>query len=256
MIDPRAIVHPDAKIADDVWVGPFAVIEENVEIGSGSKIYAHTIIKGPTIIGKNNKIFQFASVGEDCQDLKYAGEATWLKIGDNNTIREGCTIHRGTVQDNGETVIGNNNLLMAYVHVAHDCIIGNHCILSNNAALAGHVKLGDSVLLGGFAVVHQFCQIGSYSMMRGMSALFMDLPAYVMASGSPAKASGMNFEGMRRQGWSSEKINLLRKAYKTVYRSGLMVSDALLILNKMAKDSSEIKLFAESIKNSKRGIIR
>lgn len=256
MIDPSAAIHPDAEIEDDVHIGPFSVIGANVKIGRGSRIYSHVVIKGPCRIGKNNKVFQFSSVGEACQDLKYAGEPTLLEIGDNNTIREGCTIHRGTVQDQGATRIGNNNLLMAYVHVAHDCIIGNDCILSNNVGLAGHVKMGDSVLLGGYAAAHQFCQIGSFSMVRGMSGLFKDLPAYVMASGTPAKATGMNFEGMRRKGWSPEDINALRNAYKIVYRQGLLIDEALLILDDMAKDAPVIKLFTESIKNSKRGIIR
>ena len=256
MIDPRAVIHPDAKIADDVQIGPFSMIGPHVEIGSGSKVHSHVVIKGPTKIGANNTIFQFSSVGEDCQDLKYAGEPTQLTIGDNNIIREGCTIHRGTVQDSGMTHIGNNNVFMAYVHIAHDCIIGNHCILSNNATLAGHVRLGNSVLMGGFTAVHQFCKIGSFSMMRGASSLFMDLPAYVMASGNPAKAAGMNYEGMRRRGWSSETINRLRKAYKVIYRQGNLLADAITILDEMAEDTPEITALSESLKTSERGIIR
>jgi len=256
LIDPRAVIHPDTSIADDVEVGPFTVIGPNVEIGAGSKIHSHALIKGPTTIGCNNTIFQFASVGEDCQDLKYSGEPTCLRIGDNNIIRENCTIHRGTVQDNSLTSIGNNNVFMAYVHIAHDCVIGNHCIFSNNATLAGHVKVGDHVILGGFAGVHQFCTIGSYSMMRGASSLFMDLPAYIMVSGNPAKATGMNYEGMRRRGWPSETINALRKAYKVVYRQGHLITEAIEILDEMSIKTPEVKLFADSLRQAKRGIVR
>ena len=256
MIDPNAAVHPDAQIADDVQIGPFCMIGADVKIGSGSKIHSHVVIKGPTTIGRGNTIFQFSSVGEDCQDLKYGGEKTQLKIGDGNVIRENCTIHRGTVQGGGVTSIGNNNLLMAYVHIAHDCVISNDCILSNNAGLAGHVILGDSVIMGGFTAAHQFCQIGAYSMMRGGSALFMDLPAFVMASGNPAKAAGMNYEGMRRRGWSSKTINALKTSYKIIYKQGRLLSDAIKILEEMAEETPEISMLSNSLKQSRRGIIR
>ena len=256
MIDSRAVIHPSARLADDVEVGPFTTIGADVEIGPGTKIHSHAVIKGPTTIGRNNTIYQFSSVGEDCQDKKYNGEPTRLEIGDNNVIREGCTIHRGTVQDNSLTRIGDNNLLMAYVHVAHDCMVGNNCTLANNASLAGHVVLGDNVILGGFSAVHQFCQIGTGAMMAVSSTLFKDLPAYVMASGSPAEARGMNFEGMRRRGMSDATIRSLRQAYKIVYRQGLKLTEAVEVLQGMAVDLPEMDILIESLQSSTRGITR
>ena len=254
-IDPRAIVDERAIIADDVQIGPWSIVGPDVEIGSGTVIHSHVVIRGPTKIGRNNRIFQFASVGEDCQDLKYNGEPTRLEIGDGNTIREGCTIHRGTVQDNSLTCIGSNNLLMAYVHIAHDCMVGDRCIFANNASLAGHVEVGSGVILGGFTGIHQFCKIGDYSMSAGSSTIFKDVPAFVMASGSPAVPQGMNFEGMRRRGYSKELIRTLRTAYKTVYRQGLRLPEALEQLESYA-DQHEVKLFIDSLKASTRGIIR
>ncbi len=254
-IDSRAIVDERAVIADDVQIGPFSIIGPDVEIGAGTVVHSHVVIKGPTRIGRNNTIYQFASVGEDCQDLKYAGEPTHLEIGDGNTIREGCTIHRGTVQDNSLTRIGSNNLLMAYVHVAHDCMVGDGCIFANNASLAGHVEVGNGVILGGFTGIHQFCKIGDYSMSAGNSTIFKDVPAFVMAAGSPAVPQAMNFEGMRRRGYSKELIRTLRTAYKTVYRQGLRLPEALEQLEQYA-DQPEVKLFIDSLKASTRGIIR
>ncbi len=256
MIDSRAIIHPSAQLDRDVEVGPFTVIGPDVEIGAGTKIHSHAVIKGPTRIGKNNTIFQFASVGEDCQDKKYAGEPTRLEIGDNNVIREGCTIHRGTVQDQSLTRIGSNNLLMAYVHVAHDCMVGDNCIFANNTAIAGHVIVGDGVILGGLTTVHQFCQIGAYSMSAAHSAIFKDVPAFIMVSGNPAEAHGMNFEGMRRRGWSDEVIRSLRQAYKVIYRQGLKTSQAVEVLQGMAAETSQMQLLVESLQSSTRGITR
>ena len=256
MIDSRAIIHPSAQLDRDVEVGPFTVIGPDVEIGAGTKIHSHAVIKGPTRIGKNNTIFQFASVGEDCQDKKYAGEPTRLEIGDNNVIREGCTIHRGTVQDQSLTRIGSNNLLMAYVHVAHDCMVGDNCIFANNTAIAGHVIVGDGVILGGLTTVHQFCQIGAYSMSAAHSAIFKDVPAFIMVSGNPAEAHGMNFEGMRRRGWSDEIIRSLRQAYKVIYRQGLKTSQAVEVLQGMAAETSQLQLLVESLQSSTRGITR
>ncbi|OQX33121.1 MAG: acyl-[acyl-carrier-protein]--UDP-N-acetylglucosamine O-acyltransferase [Oceanospirillales bacterium LUC14_002_19_P2] len=256
MIDSRAIIHPSAQLDRDVEVGPFTVIGPDVEIGAGTKIHSHAVIKGPTRIGKNNTIFQFASVGEDCQDKKYAGEPTRLEIGDNNVIREGCTIHRGTVQDQSLTKIGSNNLLMAYVHVAHDCMVGDHCIFANNTAIAGHVIVGDGVILGGLTTVHQFCQIGAYSMSAAHSAIFKDVPAFIMVSGNPAEAHGMNFEGMRRRGWSDEVIRSLRQAYKVIYRQGLKTSQAVEVLQGMAAETTQVQLLVESLQSSTRGITR
>ncbi|CAM3689216.1 acyl-ACP--UDP-N-acetylglucosamine O-acyltransferase [Parendozoicomonas haliclonae] len=256
MIDSRAVIHPSARLADDVEVGPFTTIGPDVEIGAGTKIHSHVVIKGPTTIGRNNTIFQFSSVGEECQDKKYRGEPTRLEIGDNNIIREGCTLHRGTVQDNSLTRIGSNNLLMAYVHVAHDCLVGDNCILANNTALAGHVVVDNDVILGGFTTVHQFCRIGRGSMTAAGTGLFKDLPAYIMASGSPAEAHGMNFEGMRRRGWSDDTIRALRRAYKVIYRQNLKLTEAVEVLQGMAEQAPQIEVLVSSLLGSTRGIVR
>lgn len=256
LIDPRAIIDPSAKLADDVQVGPWSIIGANVEIGEGSVIGPHVIVKGPTRIGRNNRIFQFSSVGEDTPDMKYKGEATRLVIGDNNVIREGVTIHRGTVQDRSETTIGDNNLLMAYVHVGHDCVIGNHCILVNNASIAGHVHVGDWAILGGYSLVHQFCRMGEHSFSGMQTAIGKDVPAYVMAYGTPAKARSINTEGLRRRGFSDEAIMALRRAYKIVYRQGLTVEVALAALSDLADEFPEVATFRDSIRTSSRGITR
>ncbi len=256
MIDPQAIIHPRANIADDVVVGPWTYVGCDVTIDSGTVIGPHVVIKGPTKIGKNNKIFQFASIGEDCQDKKYKGEPTWLEIGDHNIIREGCTIHRGTVQDNSVTKIGDDNLLMAYVHVAHDCVVGNHVVMANNASLAGHVVVNDRAVLGGFTVVHQFSTIGSYSMCGATSWVNLDVPAFVTVSGNPARARGLNFEGMRRNDFSNETMSFLKQAYKIVFRQGLVLKDALMQLRDLSRQSSEVQAFVDSIRQSQRGIIR
>lgn len=236
-------------------VGPWTYIGPDVEIDSGTVISSHVVIKGPTRIGKNNRIYQFASVGEDCQDKKYKGEPTRLEIGDNNVIRESCTIHRGTVQDESLTRIGSGNLLMAYVHVAHDCMVGDNNIFANNASLAGHVHVDHDVILGGFAGVHQFCRIGAHSMASMGSMIVKDVPAFVMVSGDTAQAHGMNYEGMRRRNFPKETINSLRKAYKVVYRSGLTVQQAIAELESWPP-LEQLTLFIDSIKNSQRGITR
>lgn len=256
LIDPRAIVDPAARLAPDVQVGPWTIIGPDVEIGEGTVIASHVVLKGPTKIGRNNKIYQFSSVGEDTPDLKYAGEPTRLVIGDNNVIREGVTIHRGTVQDRGETTIGNNNLLMAYVHVGHDSVIGNHCILVNNTALAGHVHVDDWAILSGFTLVHQYCHIGAHSFSAMGTAIGKDIPAFVTVAGNPAEARTMNFEGMRRRGISEAAMQSLRRAYKIVYRNGLTVDEALSQLEESAASFAEVELFCTSIRNSTRGIIR
>jgi len=219
-VHPQAIVDASAKLADNVTVGPWSYIGPGVEIGEGTEIMSHVVIKGPTVIGRNNRIFQFSSVGEECQDKKYAGEPTRLVIGDNNIIRENCTVHRGTVQDQGETRIGNDNLLMAYVHVAHDCVLGNNTILANCTTLAGHVKVDDHAILGGGTMVHQFCHIGAHSMAAGGSIVLKDIPAYVMASGQSAQPHGMNVEGLKRRGFGKDILVSLRRAYKVIYRQG------------------------------------
>lgn len=256
-IHPTAIIDPSAHIADDVTIGPYSIIGANVTIGSGCEIGPHVVIKGHTTIGKNNRIFQFATVGEDCQDKKYKGEQTFLEIGDNNVIRENCTIHRGTVQDQSITRIGSGNLLMVNTHIAHDCIVGDDCIFANNAGIAGHVKVGNSVIIGGNTGVHQFCQIGSYAMTGGASLVLKDIPAYVMVFGNPAQATGMNFEGMRRRGWSSETIGLLKRAYKMVYRQGLTLEVAISQLEQdILPNCPEASVFIDSLKASTRGITR
>lgn len=256
-IHPTAIIDGSAKIADDVTIGAYTIIGPDVEIGAGCEIGPHVVIKGPSKIGCNNRIFQFATVGEECQDKKFRGERTFLEIGDNNVIRENCTIHRGTVQDQGITRIGSNNLFMVNTHIAHDCVVGDDCIFANNAGLAGHVKVGNGVIVGGNTGVHQFCQIGSYAMMGGASLVLKDIPAFVMVSGNPAQAAGMNFEGMRRRGWSSETITLLKRAYKIVYRQGLTLEVAVQQLEQdILPVCPEVALFIDSLKASTRGITR
>ena len=256
MIDPRAIIDPTAVLADDVSVGPWSVIGPGVEIGAGTVVESHVIIKGPTVIGKDNHIFQFSTVGEATPDLKYKGEETCLVIGDNNVIREGVTIHRGTVQDRGETTIGNDNLLMAYVHVGHDSVIGNHCILVNNAALAGHVHIGDWAILGGYTLVHQFCKIGEHCFTGMGSAIGKDVPAYVMVNGNPAVAKTINAEGLRRRGFSKEDISTINKAFKLVYRRGLTKEESLQELRALEENCKPLNAMIESLESSTRGIQR
>ncbi|WP_299973619.1 acyl-ACP--UDP-N-acetylglucosamine O-acyltransferase [uncultured Pseudoteredinibacter sp.] len=256
LIDPRAIIDPSAQIADDVEVGPWSIIGPNVSIAEGTVVHSHVIIKGPTKIGRNNRIFQFSSIGEDTPDLKYQGEPTTLTIGDNNTIREGVTIHRGTVQDRGETLIGSDNLIMAYAHIGHDSVVGNNCVLINNASLAGHVHVDDWAILGGYTLVHQFCRIGAHSFTGMGSAIGKDVPAYVMVSGAPASARSINAEGLRRRGFSKEDIAAVNKAYKLVYRRGLTVDEALEELNALKQNSSKVEALIESLQKSTRGIIR
>lgn len=256
MIHPQAIIEPGAVIGKNVTIGPWTHIASNVVIGDNCEIKSHVVINGPTRIGKGNKIFQFASIGEDCQDLKYADEPTELIIGDNNTFRESCTIHRGTIQDNSLTQIGSNNLFMAYTHVAHDCIVGNNCIFANNASIAGHVHVGDYAILGAMSGVHQFCQIGAHSFTAGTTTVLKDIPAYVMASGSPAKPHGLNSEGLKRRGFEKNTILAIKRAYKIVYRQGHSVNDALDLIAETSEQSTELDDFCRSIKESNRGIIR
>ena len=255
MIHPTALIDPGARLADDVEVGPFTVVGPDVEIGPGSRIGPHVVIKGPTVLGARTRIFQFASVGEDCQDKKYAGEPTRLVMGDDNVVREGVTLHRGTVQDRDETTIGSRNLFMAYVHVGHDCVIGNDCILANQVTLAGHVKMGDFAILGGLSAVHQFCHFGTHAMAGGGSIITKDTPAYVMINGNPAQVHGLNLVGLKRRGFSRDALKALGEAYKLVYRQGLTVEQALAeIRSRFALVETEA--FAASIEASTRGIIR
>lgn len=255
-IDPRAIIDPSAELADDVQVGPWSIIGPGVKIGSGTIIHSHVIVKGPTSIGANNRIFQFSSVGEDTPDLKYDGEPTTLVIGDDNIIREGVTIHRGTIQDRGETRIGNNNLIMAYAHIGHDSVVGNNCVLINNASLAGHVIVDDWAILGGYSLIHQFCTIGAHSFTGMGAAVGKDVPAYVMVAGAPAGARSINAEGLRRRGFSKEEIAVVNKAFKLVYRRGLTVDEALAELSVLRESCGKIQPMIDSLQNSTRGIIR
>ncbi|GAB1256759.1 acyl-ACP--UDP-N-acetylglucosamine O-acyltransferase [Aurantivibrio plasticivorans] len=256
MIHPTAIIDPKAKLADDVEVGPWTTIGPNVEIGSGTRIESHVIIKGPTHIGSGNHIFQFSSIGEDPADKKYQGEDTRLVIGDNNVIREGVTLHRGTVQDRSETTIGNDNLIMAYVHIGHDSVVGNHCVLVNNTALAGHIIVSDWAVLSGYTLVHQFCKIGAHSFTGMGTAVGKDIPAYVVVTGNPAEAKSINSEGLRRRGFSKESITAINKAYKILYRRGLTLEEAILQLQDMATDVPEINALIDSLRSSTRGIVR
>jgi UDP-N-acetylglucosamine acyltransferase len=256
LIDPKAIIDPNATLAPDVQVGPYSVIGPDVEIDSGCVIESHAVIKGPTRIGRHNHIYQFAIVGEATPDLKYKGEPTRLIIGDHNVIREGVTLHRGTVQDRGETSIGNHNLLMAYVHVGHDSVLGNHCVLVNNAALAGHVHVGDWAILGGFTLVHQFCKIGAHAFTAMGSAIGKDVPAYVTVSGNPAEAKSINTEGLRRRGFTKEQLALLSKAFKLIYRRGLRLEEALSSLEELAVNEPALTVLIDSLRSSERGIVR
>lgn len=254
MIDSQAFVHPDAKIGNNVSIGPWSYIGPQVEIGDNCQINSHVVIKGPTRIGKGNKIFQFSSVGEECQDKKYDDEPTELIIGDNNVIREGCTIHRGTIQDEGITRIGSGNLLMAYVHVAHDCVVGDHCIFANNATLAGHVEVGDHAILGGMVGVHQFVKIGAHAFIGATSFLNQDVPPYVIAAGQPAAPRGVNTEGLKRRGFDKEAVLNIRRSFKTLYKQGLSLQDAVEQLSQMNRE--EVQSMVDFINTSKRGIVR
>lgn len=257
LIHPTAIVDPKAELDSDVEVGPFCIVGPDVQIGAGTVLKSHVVVNGHTTIGQNNEIFQFTSIGEVNQDKKYKGEPTQLIIGDRNVIRENSTIHRGTIQDQGVTSVGSGNLFMASTHIGHDCIVGDNNILANYAALAGHVRVGDSVILGGYTGIHQFCQVNSYSMCGMGSMVTKDVPRYVMVSGDPAKAHGMNFEGMRRRGTAPEVIKALRNAYKTIYLKSMPLERALAELEGSDIASiQEVADFILSIRQSKRGIVR
>jgi UDP-N-acetylglucosamine acyltransferase len=257
LIAPGAIVDPDARISETATISAYSVIGAEVEIGEGSWIGPHVVINGPTRIGRNNKIFQFCSIGDDPQDKKFEGESeSALEIGDNNVIREYCSINRGTAHGGGVTRLGDDNWVMAYVHIAHDCLIGNQCTFANNTTLAGHVLIEDHVTLGGFTGVHQFCRIGKYSFSAISSVIVKDVPPYVMMSGNTASPSGLNKEGLKRHGFSAESIDALRKAYKTVYRDGLLLKDALEEIRALENECPHLTDFVEFIQASERGIAR
>jgi len=256
VIHPSAIIDPSAVIADDVKIGPFTVIGSKVEIGPGCEIMSHVVINGPTRIGKNNRIFQFASIGEEPQDKKFHGEDTWLEIGDNNLIRESVTINRGTVGGGGVTRIGNNNWIMAYVHIAHDCIVGNDNIFANNASLAGHVLIDDNVILGGFTLVSQFNYLGSHSFSAMGSVISRNVPPYVLVSGHMAKPVGVNVEGLRRRKFSDSQIRNIRQAYKYLYRSGLRMEEAEQKLQSIEQEDNELEILFAFLGKQEGGIIR
>jgi UDP-N-acetylglucosamine acyltransferase len=256
MIHPTAIIQSGAKLADNVSVGAYSVIGEHVVIGSGTTVASHVVIEGWTEIGCDNKIFQFSSIGADPQDLKYAGEQTRLKIGDRNRIREFTTMNRGTAEGGGLTTVGNDNLFMAYSHVAHDCIVNDHVILANGATLAGHVEVESTAILGGLAAVHQFCRIGSHTMISGGAMVTQDIPPYTIAQGDRAKTVGLNLIGLKRRGFSEETIRGIKKAYRLIFRSGSRLEDALIQISEEVDSSPELDHFIDFIKNSQRGIAR
>lgn len=256
LLHPTAVIDGAAKLAADVRVGPYSVIGPGVEIGAGSVVESHVVVKGPTKIGERNHIFQFSTVGEATPDLKYKGEPTTLTIGDDNVIREGVTIHRGTVQDRGDTYIGSQNLIMAYVHIGHDSVIGNHCILVNNTALAGHVVVGDWAILSGYTLVHQFCHIGAHAFTGMGTAVGKDVPAFVMVAGNPAAARSINLEGLKRRGFTREQLSNLQNAFKVIYRRGNTIEQAIDQLTDQANCCEHTQLMLDSLKASSRGILR
>lgn len=256
MLDERALIDPAAKLSEGVSVGPFSIIEADVEIGANTRIGPNVVIRSGTRIGRDNHFFQFSSIGEDPQDKKYAGEKTFLEIGDGNTFREFCTLNRGTAQDDGVTRIGNSNWLMAYCHVAHDCILGDEIILANAATLAGHVHVGSYAILGGFSGVHQFCQIGEHAFVGNNCGVTRDIPPYVMIAGPPAVPRGINAEGLKRRGFSKEQIRNIRSAYRVVYRSDLRLEDAISSLQDGLDEKPELVPFVEFLRNTKRSILR
>ncbi len=256
MIHPSAVISEHAQIASNVEIGPFCYVGDNVQIGEGSILKSHVVVKGHTKIGKNNQFFQFCSIGEDCQDKKYAGETTYLEIGDDNVFRESCTIHRGTTQDKSLTKIGNRNLCMVNAHLAHDCMVGSDNILANNVAVAGHVHIGDFVILGGMSAVHQFCHIGSHAFTGGGAIVLRDIPPFVMVSGLKHIPQGINSEGLKRRGFSSDDINMVKKAYKILYRQGNTFDEATQKIKELSQEHNVLTVMSEFLQSATRGIIR
>jgi len=255
-IDPRAVIAPDAQIAPDAVIGPYTVIGAEVSIGAGTRIGPHVVIEGPTRIGADNRIFQFASIGGDPQDKKYAGERTRLEIGDRNTFREYVTVNRGTITGAGVTRIGNDNLLLAYSHVAHDCVLGDHVVMSNAVNLAGHVELGDWVIFGGYAGAHQFCRVGAHAFIGNNTSVLQDIPPFVLATGHPAEPRSVNIEGLKRRGFSEEQLRAIRNAYRLLYRSELKLEDAMVQLREMAAGQPCLGAMVQFIEKSARGLAR
>lgn len=255
MIHPTAIIDSTAKIANNVTIGPYSIIGPEVEIGEGTWIGPHVVIQGPTVIGKENKVFQFASLGEIAQDKKFRGERAILEIGDRNVIREFCTFNRGTAEST-VTKIGNDNLFMAYVHIAHDCVVGNHTIFANGASLAGHAIVDDYAILSAFSGVFQFCRVGRYGFLSMGTLVDKDVPPYLKVFGNPGKPFGLNSVGLKRHAFSEETLLNLKRAYKTIYRKGLIMKDVLSELGDMVKNCAEIQLFIDFLNGSARGIVR
>ncbi len=255
-IHPTAIIHPEARLAEGVSVGPYSIISENVSIGRGTRVDAHTVIKPFVRIGEDNEIYQFVSLGEVPQDLKFGGEETWLEIGDRNRIREFATLNRGTVGGGGVTKIGSDCLIMSYAHVAHDCVIGDRVILANSVQMAGHVHIYEQAIIGGGTVIHQFVRIGEHCMVGGGSALPQDIPPYVVASGNRAVLSGLNIVGLSRRGFSAESIASLKKAYKILFRSGLLLKDAVDKIREEVAPCTEVERLIEFMTTSERGVCR
>ena len=255
-IDPRAVIATDARIAADVVIGPYAIIGSGVTIGPGCWIGPHAVIQGPTTMGAGNRIFQFASIGDAPQDKKYAGEDTRLEIGDRNTFREYVTVNRGTVTGGGVTRIGSDNLLLAYSHVAHDCVLGNNIVLSNVVMLAGHVELGDWVIMSGYAGAHQHCRIGAHAFIANNTAVLQDIPPYVLATGQPAEPRAVNLEGLKRRGFTEEQTRAIRNAFRVLYRSELKLEEAVAQLREMAASQDCLRLLADFIEGSTRGLAR
>jgi len=256
LVHPTAIIDPSAQIGEGTSIGPYSVIGANVEIGDHCEIGPHVVVSGPTKMGSGNKIYQFASVGEDPQDKKFSGENTWLEMGDNNIIREYVTIHRGTENDRSLTKVGSENLFLAHSHIAHDCIVGNHVIFSNNASIAGHVTVGDYAILGGFALVHQFCYVGSHTFLGMGSASTQDVPDYMIAAGAPSQPKGVNVEGLKRRDFTTSDIRLIRDAYKLLYRSQLGLEEALERIVQLEDIKGVLVPMIETLRSSERGIIR
>lgn len=256
MIDPRAIIDPSARLGSNVSVGPWTLIGPDVELGDDCEVASHVVLKGPTKLGRRNRIFPFASIGEDTPDLSYRGEPTTLEVGDDNVFREGVNIHRGTMKDAGRTVIGSHCLLMPYVHVAHDCVIGDHVILANYAAVSGHVHVGDYANFGGYAGVAQFRRVGAHAHVAAMSLVIKDVPTYMTAAGNPATAVGLNLEGLKRRGFDAAVLRHIRDAYKVVYRSGLKAEEACAQLDDVAARVPEVAAFVAAVRDSKWGIVR
>ena len=257
-IHSSSIIHASSKIDESVEIGPFCIIGEDVEIKKGSKLLSHVVLKGPTIIGKNNTIFQFATIGDDTPDKKYKGEKTKLIVGDNNIFREGVTVHRGTIQDQGITQIGSNNLFMAYSHVAHDCSVGDNNVFANLAGIAGHVSIGNNVNVGAITTVHQFCKMGDFAFAGMNTSITMDVPAFVKVASDPARVIGLNSVGMKRNNINEESISLMKKAYKLLYRKNLKIDEAIKKIKELHSESNDscLETFISSIEVSKRGILR